>query len=96
MKKQLLQYYGWIAGTLIFSIVAQIIFPFPIGLIVALGIFIVLPLLIKRVMGKKLRDSGYFTGFNDSKMQKTCLVCGNKSNGKVQCSRCGSKQFSFK
>lgn len=96
MKQALLYYYAFLVGSVVFSITLQILLPDGIGFIVTLAFFIAFPFLI-RILVKRLRTGGtssfFSTGSLYSRPQKICLVCGKKSNGKIQCGRCGSRQF---
>jgi hypothetical protein len=94
MKQVQVIYISVVLGSLVLSIGLQMLLPFPYGLIMAIGIFIALPQILGRIMKNKLKDLGFST-MGPPKAQKTCLVCGRKSN-KAQCSRCGSKQFGYK
>ena len=68
--------------------------PFPYGLGVALCIFILMPVIVRKLMLKN-GSLGRFGGMEETKMHKMCTVCGNKSKGR-ECSRCGSHQFRMK
>lgn len=94
MKKQLLHYYGFLLGTMVMGITIQFLLPWPYGFITVLAIVLGFPIFLRYVAGKKLRDSGIYTGFNDIKAKKKCMVCG-KQTGNSECPRCGSKQFHY-
>ena len=74
------------------------VLPFPYGLIIALGLFIAFPLLLRRRYMSRLRgygDSGArggsFFGMGRSDTVKyVCLACNNRYRG-GSCPRCGSK-----
>ena len=84
------------------SIAIQMVIPFPYGLIVVLGIFILFPLLMRRRYMSRLRGyggegsgpggGGGFFGMNSStsSVKYVCLVCNNRFKG-GSCPRCGSK-----
>lgn len=79
-------YYLWLFVSLAISIGIQLILPYPFGLIVSLGFFIVFPFIYK-----KMRLQGLMTGTGVS---KRCGVCGARSNDR-QCGRCGSHHFKY-
>lgn len=100
------RYLIYLFGSLAFSIGIQILFTwlgFPpyTGLAVALAVFILLPIWIRRSQMKKMRggyggDSsggGGFFGFNadgGGGIKYVCLTCNHKFKG-GSCPRCGSK-----
>ena len=100
------RYLIYLFGSLAFSIGIQILFTwlgFPpyTGLAVALAVFILLPIWIRRSQMNKMRggygsDSsggGGFFGFNaegGGGVKYVCLTCNNKFKG-GSCPRCGSK-----
>lgn len=80
------QYYGWLVASLAISIGIQMLLPYPYGLIVSLGFFIIFPLAYKKLKLQTLVSStGVF---------KRCGVCGARSNDR-QCGRCGSHHFKY-
>lgn len=79
--------------SLVASIIVQIVFPWPFGLMVALTIFIVAPLISSMIIKKKLGSFG-FTNTYIPKMEKRCIACG-KTTKKPVCPRCGSNQFKY-
>lgn len=81
------QYYGWLFASLAISIGIQLILPYPYGLIVSLGFFVMFPIIYKKMNLKMVLG-------NSTGVFKRCGVCGAKSNDR-QCGRCGSKQFRF-
>ena len=81
-------YLAYLFGSLAFSIGVQMLLPYPYGLIVAIGSFVVFPLLARRIMIKTGR-----LGYPErAKMTKTCTVCHCNTKGDT-CKRCGSRQF---
>lgn len=92
-------YLIFLFASLAVSIGLQLILPFPYGLGVALGLFIVFPLLLrKRYMNRMRGDSGGGAGGffglgsrqNKADVHYVCLVCRNRYKG-GSCPRCGSK-----
>jgi len=90
-------YLIFLFGSLAVSIGLQMLLPFPFGLIAALAIFIVFPLILRnramRKMGGLGSDGGGTGGgfFGQSQGVKyICLSCNNKYKGGM-CPRCGSK-----
>lgn len=80
------QYYGWLVASLAISIGIQLLLPYPYGLIVSLGFFIVFPIVYKKFKLQTLvSQNGVF---------KRCGVCGARSNDR-QCGRCGSHHFKY-
>ena len=80
------------------SIGIQMLLPFPYGLILAIFLFIGLPMLIRRQYMSKMGGQGGGMGFFGGDQQPTdkvtvkyvCLVCNMKHKG-GECPRCGSK-----
>lgn len=99
------RYLIYLFASLAFSIGVQVLFSylgFPpyTGLAVALGVFILLPIWIRRSQMKKMKggyggdtSAGGFFGFNSeggSGVKYVCLTCSHKFKG-GSCPRCGSK-----
>lgn len=84
-------YLAWLFGSLAVSIGIQLALPYPYGLVVSLGLFMVFPFIYRKIMANKYGTNwdGYTTS---TKMKKTCTICGNGTKGD-QCRRCGSRQF---
>ncbi len=82
-------------GSLAISIGLQMVLPFPYGLGVALAIFIMFPLVLrKKMMGRMGGSGGFGGGFFGSNQSTTivkyvCLTCNNRFKGR-ECPRCGS------
>lgn len=93
-------YLIFLFASLAVSIGIQMVVPFPYGLIIALSLFIVFPLLIRRKYMNRMRggssDSlgGGFFGLGSrqggTEVKYVCLVCNNRYKG-GSCPRCGSK-----
>ncbi|MXX20441.1 MAG: hypothetical protein F4Y82_04290 [Cenarchaeum sp. SB0665_bin_23] len=87
-------------ASLAVSMALQLWLPFPIGLIVAISLFIALPLLFRafftnRASGGRSQSLG--SGFfgmggkpGGASVNYVCLVCNNRYKG-GSCPRCGSK-----
>ncbi len=97
------KYLVFLFASLAVSIVLQIILPFPIGLVVAIGLFIAFPLLLRRQYANRMRGyrssssdngRGGFFGLGSQTgsggIKYVCLVCNHKHKGGT-CPRCGSK-----
>lgn len=88
--------------SLAISVGLQMVLPQPYGLIIALGLFIAFPLLLRRRYMNRMRGyggagssgRGGFFGMGSSdggnSVRYVCLVCNNKHKGGA-CPRCGSK-----
>lgn len=91
-------YLLFLFGSLAVSIGLQLVMPFPWGLGVALGLFIIFPLLLRRRYVNRMRGgsegAGGFFGFgtkqNTTEVKYVCLVCNNRYKG-GSCPRCGSR-----
>jgi len=91
-------YLIFLFASLAVSIGLQMILPFPYGLVAAMAIFIVLPMLLRKRYSSRMKgdgDSGTGGGFfgmnsGGTGVRYMCLVCSNKHKGGV-CPRCGSK-----
>ncbi len=94
-------YILFLAASLVISIGLQMILPFPYGLMVALGLFIAFPMLLRRRYMNRMRgyggdsetSGGGFFGLGSggsTRVSYICLVCNNKHKGGT-CPRCGSK-----
>ncbi len=95
-------YLIFLFASLAVSIGLQMILPPPYGLGVALALFIIFPLFLRRRYMNRMRgglggsDSGgggFFglgQGMNRNTVRYVCLVCNHKYKG-GSCPRCGSK-----
>lgn len=80
-------------GSLAVSIGLQLLLPFPYGIATALGLFILFPLVARKVLAGRMAGAGKFGGLEfGSKLQKICAICGKKEKNR-ECGRCGSRQF---
>ena len=89
-----------IAASIAISIGIQMILPFPYGLIVVVALFILFPLVMRKMQmsrmggyGGQRSSGGGFFGMGSSEgssVRYVCLVCNNKHKG-GSCPRCGSK-----
>ena len=99
------KYLIFLFASLAASIALQMIIPFPYGLIVAIGLFIAFPLLLRRQYTNRMRGyrssgsdnagrTGGFFGLGSQTgsggIKYVCLVCNHKHKGGA-CPRCGSK-----
>lgn len=86
-------YLTFLLGSLALALGLQMLLPFPYGMGAALGLFIVFPLVARKVLAGRMQGAGKFGGLEmGRKLQKICIICGKKGN-KRDCSRCGSRQF---
>lgn len=93
-------YLIFLFASLAVSIGIQLILPFPYGIAVAIGLFVALPLLLRKMyMNRSMRGGsaegvGGFFGFgsrqNKADVHYVCLVCRKRYKG-GSCPRCGSK-----
>ena len=107
MNPQLKKYYLFLGASLVGSIAIQIVLgylgvPWFISIGLVMGIFILLPMVMRRRYMNNMRgyggDSGTggggFFGIGSSgsstSIKYVCLVCSNKHKGGT-CPRCGSK-----
>ena len=108
MNPQMKRYYIFLGASLIFSIGLQIVLgylgvPWYISIGIVLGIFILLPTLMRRRQMGRMgsygdsgagRGGGFFGVGSPSDggggVKYVCLVCNNKHKGGT-CPRCGSK-----
>jgi hypothetical protein len=88
-------YLIFLFGSLAISIGLQMVLPFPYGLGIALAVFIMFPLVLRRKMMGRMGGSGGlgggFFGTNQSTptVKYVCLTCNNRFKGR-ECPRCGS------
>jgi len=85
-------YLVFLFGSLALAIGLQLILPFPYGIAVSLGLFIVFPLVARKVLANRMHGAGKWGGLEFSKIEKACTSCGLRSSGR-QCKRCGSMSF---
>jgi hypothetical protein len=86
-------YLTFLLGSLALSIGLQLLLPFPYGIGVALGLFIVFPMVARKLLANRMYGAGRFGGLEmGTKLEKLCMVCGKKEKNR-ECSRCGSHQF---
>ncbi|MDE1765290.1 MAG: hypothetical protein KGI27_03330 [Thaumarchaeota archaeon] len=79
--------------SLAISIGLQMILPWPFGLVAAIAIFMLYPLILRNGTLKRMgggMGSSTGGGFLGNGIRYVCLVCSNKFNG-ILCPRCGSK-----
>lgn len=81
--------------SLAISIGLQMILPYPYGLIAAIAVFALYPLILRgRMMGRMGGMGGMGMGGNSfmqgQGFKYVCLACNNRFRGAI-CSRCGSK-----
>ena len=94
-KQFLLNQIMWIGISLGISILISIILPFPISLVVIIGVFILLIMYIRKIMMKRMSTGtgggGIFgSGIGSEKLKYYCMNCGAQHN-QVACPKCGSK-----
>lgn len=89
-------YLIFLFGSLALAIGLQLLLPFPYGIGVALGLFIIFPLVARKVLLRRMAGAGRFGGIEfGNKFEKVCIICGQKCKQR-ECARCGSKQFRVK
>ena len=93
-KQFLLNQLIWIGISLGISILISIILPFPISLVVIIGVFILLSMYMRKIMLKRMgtgRVGGIFgSSVGSDKLKYYCMNCGAQHN-QVACPKCGSK-----
>jgi Zn finger protein HypA/HybF involved in hydrogenase expression len=76
------------------SFAISIILPFPISLVVIMGVFILLSMYMRKIMMKRMRGGkglGIFNpGIGSGKLKYYCMACGEQHN-QLACPKCGSK-----
>lgn len=109
MNPQLKKYYIFLGASLVFSIGIQIVLgylgvPWYISIGLVMGIFILLPMIMRRRQMSRMggygsnsgtgQGGGFFgggsQGGSSTSVSYVCLVCNNKHKG-GSCPRCGSK-----
>jgi hypothetical protein len=85
----------WLGLSLGISLAISLIIPFPLSLVVIIGVFILLNFYMrKRMMGRM--GAGMFgsmsssSGFGDNSLKYYCMNCGTKHK-EAACPKCGSK-----
>lgn len=86
------QYLAILFTSLAVSIGIQLVLPWPYGLAVSLGLFIIFPLIYKRIIISKNLGLGRFGGMEGAKFGMKCTVCGKKTRER-NCPRCGGNSF---
>ena len=76
--------------SLAISIGLQMILPFPFGLIAAIAVFAVYPLVLRNRAMRKMGNTGMGAGSFGQSFKYVCLACSNRFKGAI-CPRCGSK-----
>ena len=86
-------------ASLAVSIGLQLVLPFPYGLGAALAIFIIFPLLLRKIYMARMKGSGgskfglgggLFGQGQGTTVKYAWLACNNRFKG-AECPRCGSK-----
>ncbi len=85
----------WIGISLGISIAISIILPFPMSLVVIIGVFILLSFYMRKVMMKRMGSgkgtTGIFgSGIGSDKLKYYCMNCGTQ-HSQAACPKCGSK-----
>jgi Zn finger protein HypA/HybF involved in hydrogenase expression len=85
----------WLGLSLGISLAISLIIPFPLSLVVIIGVFILLNFYMrKRMMGRM--GAGMFgsmsssSAFGDNSLKYYCMSCGTKHK-EAACPKCGSK-----
>jgi hypothetical protein len=87
----------WFAISIAISITISILLPFPISLVVIIGVFILLSFYMRRRMMRRMGIGGaggmfgsMSSMFGDNSLNYYCMSCGTKHNH-AACPKCGSK-----
>jgi hypothetical protein len=92
----------WMGISLAISLTVSLILPFPISLVVIIGIYLLLNFYLNRRAIAKMRDNGVETfgsissmfgsmsGMTGSSLKYYCISCGTQHK-QVSCPSCGSK-----
>ncbi|MDE1830531.1 MAG: hypothetical protein KGI25_09430 [Thaumarchaeota archaeon] len=78
--------------SLAISMGLQMILPYPFGLIAAIAVFALYPLILRNRTLSKMSGMGSGSGsfMQGQSLKYVCLACNNRFKG-AMCSRCGSK-----
>ena len=89
----------WMGVSLAISLTISLILPFPISLVVIIGIFLLLNFYLRRRAIAKMRNNGVemfgsissmFGGISGSPLKYYCISCGTQHK-LAACPKCGSK-----
>ncbi len=90
----------WMAVSIGISLAISVILPFPISLVVIIGVFILLNFYMRKRMMRKMGMGGGGLGmfgsmspssmFGDSSLKYYCMSCGTQHK-QAACPKCGSK-----
>ena len=88
----------WFAISIAISLTISILLPFPISLVVIIGVFILLNFYMRKRMMSRMGGGGRGVGmfgsmssmFEDNSLNYYCMTCGTKHR-EAACPKCGSK-----
>jgi hypothetical protein len=94
-KQSLMNQMMWFAISIATSITISLLLPFPISLVVIIGVFILLNFYMRSRMTRKMGIGGGGTGmfgsmFGDNSLNYYYMRCGTKHK-EAACPKCGSK-----
>jgi hypothetical protein len=91
-KQFLMNQIMWFAISIAISIAISLLLPFPISLVVIIGVFILLNFYMRRRSMRRMGIAGAGTGgmFGDNSLNYYCMSCGTKHK-EAACPNCGSK-----
>ena len=90
-KQFLMNQMIWFAISIAISIAISLLLPFPISLVVIIGVFILLNFYMRSRMTRRMGIGRGGTGmFGDNTLNYYCMTCGTKHR-EAACPKCGSK-----
>ena len=83
----------WFGISIAISLIISLLLPFPISLVVIIGVFILLNFYMGRRMTRRIgvgRAGMFGSMFGDNSLNYYCMSCGTKHK-EAACPKCGSK-----
>jgi hypothetical protein len=95
-KQFLMNQIIWIGISIGISLAISMLVPFPISLVIIIGVFILLNFYMRKRMISRMRGGGVgmfgsmSSMFGDNSLKYYCMSCGTKHR-EAACPKCGSK-----
>ena len=86
----------WLGISLGISFAISILLPFPLSLVVIIGVFIMLNFYMRKRMMRRMGSGGMFGSMSsnsmsgDNSLKYYCMSCGTEHK-QIECPKCGSK-----